>query len=128
MTGGRSVARKGAPGRRSVTRFITTSSRFTEAQISARLETETQNQARFGVSYWPVFLLESQEFVGCCGLRPYQPDEKVYELGFHLRNPYWGKGLATEAAEAVIQYAFNTLNASALFAGHHPDNLASAKV
>lgn len=30
--------------------------------MAARLETKTQNQARFGVSYWPVFLLESQEF------------------------------------------------------------------
>jgi RimJ/RimL family protein N-acetyltransferase len=114
-------------GDEAVTRFISASGRFTEAQITQRLETETQSQARFGVSYWPLFLLESQEFVGCCGVRPYQPDERVYELGFHLRSPYWGKGLATEAANAVIQYAFNTLNASALFAGHHPENLASAK-
>ena len=37
-------------------------------------------------------------------------------------------GLASEAARAVIAHAFENLGASALFAGHHPDNTASEKV
>jgi RimJ/RimL family protein N-acetyltransferase len=85
------------------------------------------NLARFGVQYWPVFLIPQEEFIGCCGLRP-TPEDGVYELGFHLRSAYWGRGLGTEAGRAAIDYAFGALHAKDLFAGHNPANLASEKV
>lgn len=34
-------------------------------------------------------------FVGCCGLRPRDPERRVFELGFHLGFEHWGKALAT---------------------------------
>ena len=68
----------------------------------------------------------SKDLIGCCGLRPYRGGK--YEIGFHLRPQFLGKGYATEAATAVIDYAFSVLKAEALFAGHHPNNAASAKV
>ena len=111
-----------------VTRFISASGVFSEQQIEDRLKTEMENQRRFGVSYWPVFDCATQDFIGCCGLRPYRLEEKVYELGFHLRSRYWGMGLGTEIARAAIGYAFDALGASDLFAGHNPNNLNSAKV
>jgi RimJ/RimL family protein N-acetyltransferase len=73
-------------------------------------------------------LLSNREHVGCCGLRLYRPDDKIHELGFHLRPRYWGQGLAREAAQAVIDFAFATVGAKALSAGHHPANLNSKKV
>jgi len=111
-----------------VTRYISASGAFSEREIEERLKTEMENQRRFGVSYWPVFDAATLDFIGCCGLRPYRPEEKVYELGFHLRSRYWGMGLGTETARAVIGYAFDALNAADLFAGHNPNNLNSAKV
>jgi RimJ/RimL family protein N-acetyltransferase len=66
--------------------------------------------------------------VGCAGLRLYRPDERIYELGFHLRPEYWGRGLAEEAGSAAAAFAFGTLGAKALFAGHHPANAASRRV
>ncbi len=51
-----------------------------------------------------------------------------YEIGFHLRKKYWGKGYALEAAKAVIDYSFETLGADKVYAGHHPENEASRKV
>jgi len=59
-------------------------------------------------------------------LRPYDPPKKVLEIGFHLQDKYWGKGLAQEAGSAVIDYAFTTMDVSAIFAGHNPQNPASA--
>ena len=53
---------------------------------------------------------------------------RVYELGFHLRPKFWGQGYAAEAAAAAIQYAFDTLGAEGLFAGHNPRNTASKRV
>jgi RimJ/RimL family protein N-acetyltransferase len=84
--------------------------------------------AAYKVQYWPIFLLEDGQHVGCAGLRPYRLDEPIYEVGFHLRPAYWGRGLAEEAGRAAAAFAFETLGAKALFAGHHPANQASRHV
>jgi len=82
----------------------------------------------YNVQYWPIFLLSTGEHVGCGGLRPYKPEDRIFELGFHLLPAYWGKGLAVEAGRGVIAYAFESLGVKALFAGHHPANAASRRV
>jgi ribosomal-protein-alanine N-acetyltransferase len=98
---------------------------FSEEQVRQRLEQEIANQAAHGVQYWPVFRLKDGEHVGCCGLRPYPEREGALELGFHICYGYWRQGYASEAAQAVIRYAFNMLHVSGLFAGHNPENVAS---
>jgi RimJ/RimL family protein N-acetyltransferase len=50
---------------------------------------------------------------------------QIYEIGFHIRSNQWRRGYAREAAHAVTDYAFSTLKAKALFAGHNPQNAAS---
>jgi [ribosomal protein S5]-alanine N-acetyltransferase len=101
---------------------------FSPEQISARLSREIEMMATRKVQYWPVFLLSTRELAGCAGLRPYGDDEQVLELGFHLRPAYWGQGIAHEAASAVIAFAFESLQVKRLFAGHHPENLASERL
>jgi len=109
-----------------VTRFICASGYFSRIDIENRLKKELENEANYQVQYWPIFELASDELIGCCGLRPY--GEKQYEIGFHLRPAFWRQGYAAEAAKAVIHYAFDILHADGLFAGHHPQNAASARV
>lgn len=94
-----------------------------EQDILPRYHLEISNDQKYGVSYWPLFLKETNEFIGCCGLRPFQDDE--YELGFHLLPDYWHQGYAYEVASIVIQYAFSILKVNQLIAGHHPENKAS---
>jgi [ribosomal protein S5]-alanine N-acetyltransferase len=101
---------------------------FSPRQVQVRLENEISNQNQYGVQYWPIFLLSTGEHVGCCGLRPYRLEQKLYEIGFHLRKAYWGQGLALEAARTVMDYAFSQLDAAGLFAGHNPANQASRRV
>ena len=109
-----------------VTRFI--GGPFSKAQIRARLAREIASMGEHGIQYWPVFLLADGAFAGCCGPRPYKSEEGICELGFHFRPQHWGQGVAVEAARAVIHHASESLKARALFAGHHPDNQASARV
>lgn len=52
----------------------------------------------------------------------------IYEIGFHLLPDYWGQGLASEAANAVIDYAYYSLKVKGMFAGHHPNNKNSARI
>lgn len=100
-----------------VTRFIS-KKKFTKEQVKERLDRQISSK----VQYWPIFLLKTGEFVGCCGLRPYK---QIYELGFHICSKHWRKGYAFEAASCVIEYAFRKLKAKALFSGHNPKNKAS---
>lgn len=93
--------------------------------VRRKLRAEIDRERRHGLQYWPIFLRSTLAHVGCCGLRPYQPD--VPELGFHLLPEHWGQGYATEAARAVIDHAFTRLGAAALFAGHHPRNETSRR-
>ncbi len=77
------------------------------------------------MQYWPIFLLDCDQHVGCCGLRPRESEPEVPELGFHIASRHWRQGYALEAASRVIDYAFTVLGAPALFAGHNPHNVAS---
>ncbi|RYG02363.1 MAG: N-acetyltransferase [Caulobacteraceae bacterium] len=50
------------------------------------------------------------------------------ELGYFFDEAHWGKGYAREAAGAVRDFAFQTLDLDHLVAGHAAENPASGKV
>lgn len=108
----------------SVTRYIAARG-YTLPEVQLRLELEIEAQRAHGLQYWPVFLLATNEHVGCCGLRLRDGQPEVFELGVHILSRCWTQGYALEAATRVIDYAFTTLGAQALFAGHNPENVAS---
>ncbi|MDF2880810.1 MAG: acetyltransferase [Clostridiaceae bacterium] len=113
-------------GNPEVTKFIVAGGKMSDKQVQERLNKEIENYSNNGIQYWPIYLIEANENIGCCGLRPYDDTEKILEIGIHLKEKYWGKGYAKEACSAVIAYAFNNLGVNALFAGHNPNNSASA--
>ncbi len=115
-------------GEPDVTKYICASGVFTSEEVENRLYTEISNFEKYGVQYFPIYSLNNDDFIGCCGLRPYKNQRGIYELGFHLRKEYWGWGYAIECAAAMIKYAFSSLNALELKAGHNPNNVASKKV
>ena len=50
------------------------------------------------------------------------------ELGYWIGVPFWGLGYATEAARALIEYAFGELGDEFLLAGARVSNPASRRV
>lgn len=98
---------------------------YSPERVRERLQKEMASQREYGMQYWPIFLLENGRHVGVCGLRPWRMEERIPELGFHLRPEFWRSGLGFEAATAAVEYGFARLGAKAIFAGHHPENLAS---
>jgi RimJ/RimL family protein N-acetyltransferase len=109
-----------------VTRFI--GGPLSRAEVRERLSREMATLQSHGIQYWPIFLLATGEHVGCCGLRPYKWEERICEIGVHLRKGFWGRGYAPEATRAVMEYAFHTLGVKGLFAGHNPANETSRRL
>ena len=56
------------------------------------------------------------------------PEENAYELGYNLNRAYWGRGYATEAARAMINWAHDVLGVHDFVASHATANAASGKV
>jgi RimJ/RimL family protein N-acetyltransferase len=108
-----------------VTKFFDARGKWSRDEVFERLVKEIETEKKYGVQYWPIFLLMSNEHVGCCGLRPYDLSKGIFEIGFHIRSCQWRRGFAREAAEAVIGYAFDVMKARGLFAGHNPKNNVS---
>jgi len=111
-----------------VTKFIVAEGNMSEKQAQQRLRKEIESYNNNNIQYWPIYLIETNENIGCCGLRPYDSEKNILEIGIHLKDKYGGKGFAKEACLAVIEYAFETLRVNALFAGHNPQNTESARL
>jgi len=53
---------------------------------------------------------------------------QIVELGYFIKQEFWGKGYVTEAARAVVSYAFEILNIHKIITGCVKDNVGSEKV
>jgi RimJ/RimL family protein N-acetyltransferase len=67
-------------------------------------------------------------FLGWCSLTRWNPDYRSATLGYCLAEAAWGHGYATEAARAVLQWAFGTLDLNRVQAEADTRNAASARV
>ena len=78
---------------------------------------------------WATIYKETGQFIGRCGLLPWTIDgQHEVEVAFALSKAYWGKGLATEAAQALAHYGFEHLGLSRLICLIDHDNQGSIKV
>lgn len=75
-----------------------------------------------------IILKETDEFIGWCGLDHLDKSKPDPALFYLLKAAYWGRGLATEAAQAVLNYAFDQLELSSIHAGVEKENFASKRV
>ncbi len=76
------------------------------------------HQQQFGYSLYAVEKKDTNTFIGFVGLNQppfvipnFQPNSTpIVEIGWRLSSQHWGRGYATEAAQAVLAHAFTTLN------------------
>jgi RimJ/RimL family protein N-acetyltransferase len=88
------------------------SRRLDRVQSDAFLAANRAAIAANGYGLYALEVKESGNFIGFVGLAkpafeaPFLP---ATEIGWRLARPSWGKGLASEAARAVLRHAFETL-------------------
>ena len=67
-------------------------------------------------------------FIGWCAFMEWNPNYRSGMIGYCLDNTAWGQGFATEAAGAVLQWAFGTLDLNRVQSGADTRNRASERV
>jgi RimJ/RimL family protein N-acetyltransferase len=109
--------------------------RFTPPSPPATLETFQGVLARRltmererGYAMWAVEVTATDLFIGQCGLYPAEGKGPEVELAYHYVPTTWGHGYATEAAIAVLTYAFGSVGLDQVIALVMPENVGSWRV
>jgi len=101
---------------------------------------ESEELARQAVANWilknndepylPLFMFdkETNQFIGGTGYHHYDWDVPSIETGYWIRNSCAGKGLMTEAVNAITQYAFKQLGVKRITITCDIDNIRSKKI
>ncbi|NIM99601.1 MAG: GNAT family N-acetyltransferase [candidate division Zixibacteria bacterium] len=102
---------------------------FDREKMRHWVQRNLDHQERYGYGIFCAILKENGELVGACGLHHVEADGlPQVELGYDFRSAYWGRGLATEAAGALRDYAFGQLGLQRIISLIRTHNKASMRV
>lgn len=94
-----------------------------------RVEQIIEQYARTGVDFLATIYKENGAFIGRCGLLWQSiKDLQEVEVAYMLAKPYWGRGLGTEAAQALKEHGFRDFGFRRLISIIDPDNIMSIRV
>ena len=110
-----------------VMRYIGSGQPKTRAETRVGLERIIEHQEQDGFSLWAVDHKVDRKLLGFCGLK-YLDNTAEIEIGWRLAKAYWSRGLATEAAQACLNYGFEVLAMERIVAIAKPANVASRRV
>jgi RimJ/RimL family protein N-acetyltransferase len=100
-----------------------------EELTRASLRSSLEHWERYGFGIWTFRDTLAGQFVGYCGLRRVVVESRdEVELLYALLPAYWGRGLATEMAQAVLALGFGRLGLADVVAYTLPTNRASRRV
>ncbi|SEJ69993.1 ribosomal-protein-alanine N-acetyltransferase [Bhargavaea ginsengi] len=77
---------------------------------------------------WGIALKESGKMIGSCGFHNREPKHFRAEIGYELSPEHWGKGIASEALQAVVRYGFSHLQLERIEALIEPENEPSLRL
>jgi len=102
---------------------------YSRAEAEHWVRRQVNRYASHGHGLWLVLEKATSEPVGQVGLIPQQVDGiEEAEVGYLIHRPFWRRGLATEAAAASRDYAFQTLGRTRVISLIRPENLPSQGV
>jgi RimJ/RimL family protein N-acetyltransferase len=110
-----------------VMRYITGGTPWSEEEIRGFVDRQVKLYAERGFCRWRVLDAASGEFMGFCGAG-YWRDEPDAEVGWWLARPYWGLGIATEAARCALRDVFERVGLERVISVAMEGNAASRRV
>lgn len=88
--------------------------------------TGTQRQAQAGTA-WHFAMERDGVLLGCIGVT-FEKLRKAARIGYWVGRAHWGQGIATQAVQAVLKWAFARLHIERVYAEVAEDNQASISV
>jgi RimJ/RimL family protein N-acetyltransferase len=111
-----------------VMRYITGQPETPE-QTQEMIERVKARWIEYGFSWWCLIERETGQLIGAGAVQHLGRDPaNPLELGWRLRQDKWGQGFASEAAQRMAEFAFDTLDGELLCAVCWPENRNSARV
>jgi len=110
-----------------VRRFLWDDEIIARERTAAVVERSTASFARQGFGLWAVSFKDSPAIVGFCGFWHFHEPPQL-ELLYGLSPDHWQRGLATEAANAMIRYGFDVLGFERIAASTDAGNESSVRV
>lgn len=110
-----------------VVRFINAGSFYGDPEIDEFFARQNRQLAQHGVCMGAVVEKSAGSVVGLAGIQPLG-DRDDLEIGWVFARSSWGRGYATEAGRAAMDYVLNILEKPRVVAIIDPDNLASKRV
>ncbi|MBT3586302.1 MAG: GNAT family N-acetyltransferase [Halobacteriovoraceae bacterium] len=92
-----------------------------------KVEEMKKHWLEYGHGDWIITSKDGEDILGYCGLHHVEEMEEV-NISYVINKKFWGKGLASEAAIAAIQFGFEHLEFKQVVAVIHPENRGSAQV
>jgi ribosomal-protein-alanine N-acetyltransferase len=111
-----------------VTRYHNMPTLTSLAEAQAALERLQHRYAARDTIRWAIELVERGEMIGTAGLLRFDFEQRRAEVGYEIARSAWGRGLATEAAAAIVGYGFSALGLHRIEAGVLPGSGASVRV
>ncbi len=94
----------------------------------ASVERFIRHEIEHGFGLWAVELKQTGELIGDCGLFHVQGTGPEVEVAYHFGKPWWGQGIATEAAIACLRFGFAECGLDEIIAICFPEHVASRRV
>ena len=79
-----------------------------------------------GKRVWCLCEKDTNEMIGCCVILKNEKDQD--EIGYQLREKFWGFGYGSEIAQGLINHAFKALNSELITADVSVENSKSIKI
>jgi ribosomal-protein-alanine N-acetyltransferase len=84
---------------------------------------------QYGWGLWATIHKPTGAFIGRCGLLPWTIEgQSEVEVAYLIAKEYWGQGLGTEAAQAIVRYGFEQVGLARLICLIEAENQASQRV
>ncbi len=111
-----------------VTRFVTWDAHQSLADTEAFVEFILNNYKKKDLSPWGMEHKKTGKIIGTVDLASWNPKHQSAEIAYCIHQDYWGKGLTTEAAKAVIAFGFSNMQLVRIQARCFVANIGSERV
>lgn len=110
---------------RDVVQFVGDGSLWSREKTRQFIDRACEMSKTLGFCQWPLIDKATSELIGFCG---FVPADDGAEIGWRLAKAFWGRGLATEAAQTALKHGFDTLGFPRIVATVQASNRASRRI